>query len=255
MMSKTHMVSHSHIHMRYLSVASSMGSAQSKYKSDTSVDTASHQLQMSKAQELRKQRRKQAMESVQSELDKGGLMDITIKEMENSKEHQEISKRLQEHGQKKLTREEKKQRDRALEELGLPSFSTCLKKHGLNQLKKDPIKVFQMNIGKLCNQACTHCHVESSPKKINEQMTMRTAERCMEIIRNSPSVKIVDITGGAPELNVECFRYLVKESRKLNLDVIDRCNLTVLSEPGQEDLAQFLADNQVHVIASLPCYG
>lgn len=84
-------------------------------------------------------------------------------------------------------------------------------------------------------------------------MDRKTADKCLEIIRNSPSVQTVDLTGGAPELNTE-FRHLVIEARKMGKVVIDRCNLTVLLEPGQEDLVKFLVDNQVRVVASLPCY-
>jgi len=84
-------------------------------------------------------------------------------------------------------------------------------------------------------------------------MSREVVDRCLSIIKNSPSVETVDLTGGAPELN-EHFRYLVQQVRALNLDLIDRCNLTVLSEPGQEDLADFLAANKVNIVASLPCY-
>jgi len=85
-------------------------------------------------------------------------------------------------------------------------------------------------------------------------MNREVADRCLEVLRNSPHIDTVDITGGAPELNTE-FRYIVTEARKMGKTVIDRCNLTVLLEPGQEDLADFLADNQVRVVASLPCYS
>ncbi|CAI5965471.1 unnamed protein product [Closterium sp. NIES-64] len=80
------------------------------------------------------------------------------------------------------------------------------------------------------------------------------AERVVQLVSSCPSVRCVDLTGGAPELNPE-FRYLVTEARRMGKEVIDRCNLTVLFEPGQEDLAEFLAANQVHVVASLPCYS
>jgi radical SAM/Cys-rich protein len=119
-------------------------------------------------------------------------------------------------------------------------------------LKRKPISTLQVNIGKRCNQACHHCHVESGPER-TENMTLPTIERLLLLIKNTPSINTVDITGGAPELNPH-FRYFVKQIRKRNIAVIDRCNLTVLSEPGQEDTAQFLADQQVHIVASLPCY-
>ncbi|UZJ56256.1 hypothetical protein CBS101457_005576 [Exobasidium rhododendri] len=113
--------------------------------------------------------------------------------------------------------------------------------------------VLQINIGKLCNLTCRHCHVESGPSKRRENMDLRTVERCIELLRRSPSIEVVDITGGAPELNLH-FRHLVKAARSLGKQVIDRCNLVVLFEKGQEDLVEFLADQQVHVVASLPCY-
>ncbi|CAI5525368.1 unnamed protein product [Closterium sp. Naga37s-1] len=115
------------------------------------------------------------------------------------------------------------------------------------------IETVQVNIGLYCNQACQHCHVDSSPLR-TEMMDHRTAERVVHLVSACPSVRCVDLTGGAPELNPE-FRYLVTEARRMGKEVIDRCNLTVLFEPGQEDLAEFLAANQVHVVASLPCYS
>ena len=112
---------------------------------------------------------------------------------------------------------------------------------------------WQVNIGLYCNQACNHCHVESSPKR-TEMMDRRVAEKCIDLLARSPSVQTLDITGGAPELN-DNFRYMVTEGRRLGREVIDRCNLTVLSEPGQEDLGEFLAANKVRIVASLPCYS
>lgn len=113
--------------------------------------------------------------------------------------------------------------------------------------------VFQLNIGLFCNQACTHCHVESSPKR-TEVMSQEVADRCLRLLDASPSVSTVDLTGGAPEL-CPAFRGLVAGARERNVEVIDRCNLTVLMEPGQEDLADFLAQHRVRVVASLPCYS
>lgn len=111
----------------------------------------------------------------------------------------------------------------------------------------------QVNVGKLCNQTCRHCHVDAGPHKKRENMSSATVERIIELMTLTPSLKTIDITGGAPELNPS-FRHLVQESRKLGLEVIDRCNLTVLFVKGQEDTAKFLADQNVHVVASLPCY-
>ena len=132
------------------------------------------------------------------------------------------------------------------------SFASTLRLHRLPGLYRDRIETLQVNVGKVCNQACHHCHVDAGPKR-TESMTPATAERVLELLRNTAGVETVDITGGAPELNAN-FRMLVKESRLLRKRVIDRCNLTVLLEPGQEDLLEFLSAQQVHVIASLPCY-
>jgi len=121
-----------------------------------------------------------------------------------------------------------------------------------NQALIKKVDTLQVNIGKLCNLACVHCHVESSPQKTVENMNQETVEAVVRFL-DQADIKTVDITGGAPELNPH-FRYLVTEARKRNLTVMDRCNLTVLFQPGQEDTAQFLADNQVEIVASLPCY-
>lgn len=112
-----------------------------------------------------------------------------------------------------------------------------------------------MNIGLYCNQACGHCHVESSPFR-QEMMTAETAAQCVKLLAATPSITTLDITGGAPELN-DSFRMLVQMARKVrpDVDIIDRCNLTVLQEPGQEDLVEFLKEHKVQVIASMPCYS
>ena len=115
------------------------------------------------------------------------------------------------------------------------------------------LKTLQVNVGKLCNQACHHCHVEAGPKR-TEIMSVKTANRVLELLRETPGVETVDVTGGAPEL-CPSFRPIVQEARRLGLTVIDRCNLTVLYEKGQEDTADFLAANRVKVVASLPCYS
>jgi radical SAM/Cys-rich protein len=119
-------------------------------------------------------------------------------------------------------------------------------------LKRPNITTLQVNIGKRCNQACHHCHVEAGPKH-PDNMALPTLERLLELLRTAPAVHTVDITGGAPELNPH-FRYFVTEIRKLGRTVIDRCNLTVLYEEGQEDTAEFLAQQGVEIVASLPCY-
>lgn len=118
-------------------------------------------------------------------------------------------------------------------------------------LRRISIDTVQINVGKLCNQACVHCHVDAGPKR-TEIMDRRTAELALDFVRAAGAQK-VDITGGAPELNPS-FRFLVGQARQEGRHVIDRCNLTVLFEPGQEDLAEFLARMEVEVVASLPCY-
>jgi radical SAM/Cys-rich protein len=110
----------------------------------------------------------------------------------------------------------------------------------------------QINIGKRCNQACHHCHVESGPNR-TENMELPTIDRLLELLASASGTKIVDITGGAPELNPH-FRCFVNEVRAMGKTVIDRCNLTIFFEEGQERTAEFLAKNCVEVVASLPCY-
>lgn len=131
------------------------------------------------------------------------------------------------------------------------TFDQTLALHGL-ELKRTQTRVLQINVGKKCNQTCAHCHVNAGPAR-TELMTRETAERVLEWLAKT-NIPVVDITGGAPELNPH-FRYLVEEVRRLNRHVMDRCNLTILWESGQEDLAEFLASHQVEIVASLPCYG
>lgn len=136
----------------------------------------------------------------------------------------------------------------------IPSrFEQKLANEGLS-LERAKVTTLQVNIGKLCNQACRHCHVESGPTKTRENMDQRSIEHLIKLIDNSSELETIDITGGAPELN-PYFRMLVEHARKKGLEVIDRCNLTVLFEPGQEDTAQFLAEQGCQVVASLPCYS
>ena len=120
------------------------------------------------------------------------------------------------------------------------------------ELRKQKLEILQVNLGKLCNLACVHCHVEAGPTKTRENMNCETAEAVVRFMDRA-QIKTLDLTGGAPELNPN-FRYLVTEAKKRGIHVIDRCNLTVLFVPGQEDLAEFLASHNVEVIASLPCY-
>jgi radical SAM/Cys-rich protein len=119
-------------------------------------------------------------------------------------------------------------------------------------LRRNVTSTLQINLGKLCNQACHHCHVEAGPKR-TEAMTEETAQRVIRLLEASPSIRTVDFTGGAPELNPH-FRWMVSRCRELDREVIDRCNLSILFEPGMEDLGEFLAQQHARVVASLPCY-
>jgi len=112
-------------------------------------------------------------------------------------------------------------------------------------------EILQINIGLRCDLQCVHCHVNSSPKR-TEKMDEATIAAVYDYVKNS-DVHTLDITGGAPELHPQ-FRELVVKVRALDINVIDRCNLTILSEPDQKDLAEFLAEQQVEIVASLPCY-
>jgi radical SAM/Cys-rich protein len=122
---------------------------------------------------------------------------------------------------------------------------------GLHPLRPTGITVFQINVGKLCNQTCRHCHVDAGPDR-TESMSRETAELCIGALAKS-EIPTVDITGGAPELNPN-FRWLVEQARGLNRHVMDRCNLSVLLLPSQADLAEFLAAHRVEIVASLPYY-
>ncbi len=119
-------------------------------------------------------------------------------------------------------------------------------------LRRSTLETLQVNLGYRCNQSCLHCHVNAGPNR-KEMMDDDTLALIPEVIR-ARGIRALDLTGGAPELH-EGFRALVRTARNLNVNVIDRCNLTILSEPGQEDLAEFLAANAVEVVASLPCYS
>ena len=118
-------------------------------------------------------------------------------------------------------------------------------------LRRGQLDTLQVNVGYRCNQSCLHCHVNAGPTR-REEMQADTAELIVRYL-DASDVSTLDVTGGAPELNAQ-FRYLVREGRKRGLRVIDRCNLTILEEPGQEDLAEFLAENRADVVASMPCY-
>lgn len=118
-------------------------------------------------------------------------------------------------------------------------------------IRRGRLETLQVNLGYLCNQSCLHCHVDAGPRR-REVMREATILTVLDFLRAS-GVKRLDLTGGAPEMNPH-FRELVREARGMGVQVTDRCNLTVLEEPGYEDMAAFLAENGVEVIASLPCY-
>jgi radical SAM/Cys-rich protein len=131
-------------------------------------------------------------------------------------------------------------------------FDTMLARNGLGPLRRSCARTLQINVGKLCNQACHHCHVDAGPKR-TERMSRTAAERVIEVLARSPRVATMDITGGAPELN-ENFGVLVERARALSREVIVRCNLTVIFVDGMSWLPKFYARNNVHLICSLPCY-
>ena len=116
-------------------------------------------------------------------------------------------------------------------------FEQVLADHGRLPLRATGIEVLQINVGKLCNQTCRHCHVDAGPDR-REVMSRETAEACLDVLRRS-DIPTLDITGGAPEMNPH-FRWLVTEARGLGRRVIDRCNLTILVAPGFDDLPEFL---------------
>lgn len=134
---------------------------------------------------------------------------------------------------------------------GFVPFEERMRSTSLDPLYATGITVFQINVGKLCNQTCAHCHVDAGPDR-REVMSRETAELCIQALAQT-DIPTVDITGGAPEL-CPSFRWLVERSKSLGRHVIDRCNLTILLVLSQADLGEFLAKHEVEVIASLPYY-
>ena len=133
----------------------------------------------------------------------------------------------------------------------IPSFEEKLNEIGMYPLKPFMTEIMQINVGYMCNQTCKHCHVDASPWR-KEIMTKETMQQCIDAIGGT--IKTVDLTGGAPEMNPD-FKWFVKELRKKNVnEIIVRSNLTILQEPGFEDYAEFFRQNNITVIASLPCY-
>jgi radical SAM/Cys-rich protein len=134
------------------------------------------------------------------------------------------------------------------------TFSSRLAADGLS-LARESLRTLQLNLGKMCNLACHHCHVEAGPKRmeIMPQDVMTRVLGWLDLYRAELGTEVVDLTGGAPEMNPH-FRWLVRELRGRGVHVLDRCNLTILLEPEFEDLIDFLASMEVEIVASLPCY-
>ena len=132
-----------------------------------------------------------------------------------------------------------------------PDFQSLLSRHGRATLQASGISILQVNVGKVCNQTCTHCHVDAGPDR-RESMSERVADACLNLLQQG-NIPTLDITGGAPEMNAQ-FRRLVTGARTLGRQIIERCNLTILVAPGFTELPEFLAEQQVEIVASLPCY-
>ncbi len=137
--------------------------------------------------------------------------------------------------------------------LQLPTFEERLADEDL-VLVRSKATILQVNLGKLCNLACAHCHVNAGPHR-QELMTRETIDQVIEWYGKTASIDTLDLTGGAPEMNPD-FKYLVSKIRTLRpeSEIIDRCNLTILLEPGFEDLVEFFVENRVQIVASMPCY-
>lgn len=133
-----------------------------------------------------------------------------------------------------------------------PSFEQALAVYHPLPLKAHLISTLQVNVGKVCNQTCHHCHVDAGPHR-TESMSKATMDQVLEVLNRTPQITAVDITGGAPEMNPH-FEYLVEQCWARGRKVIDRCNLTVFYVKGKAHLPRFLADHRVEIIASLPCY-
>lgn len=132
-----------------------------------------------------------------------------------------------------------------------PTFHDTVESTGLSPLSAGQVEVLQVNVGKVCNQTCGHCHVDAGPDR-REAMSPETAAACLRAL-DSAGIGVLDITGGAPEMNPQ-FEALVTGARRLGRRVIDRCNLTILRAPGYTHLPEFLAAHEVEIVASLPCY-
>jgi len=238
----------------------------------TSVDIDGHKLEKKRRQRTPKNKDNNnelpsvSQKWIREDLFGESLIGETLASLETDVDFQRTVERMDSIGAAAMTREERTQRRRALEDLGVPDWLTVVANKKTQHLQAPQLPLpmrrhtptlLQVNIGLYCNQACAHCHVESSPLKTDEQMQTDTVVRILYLLKNTPSITTLDITGGAPELN-QNFRMLVsmaKELRGDKLEIIDRCNLTVLQEPNQHDLVEFLASHKVRVVASLPCYS
>jgi len=134
---------------------------------------------------------------------------------------------------------------------GFSKFAEKYFEVGNGELKTREIEIFQVNLGKMCNQVCKHCHVDAGPDR-KEIMTRETMQLCLDALAQT-DIQTVDLTGGAPEMNPD-FKWFVTEIKKLNKHILVRSNLTILVANGYEDYPKFLADNQVEIISSLPFY-
>jgi radical SAM/Cys-rich protein len=140
-----------------------------------------------------------------------------------------------------------------LGEKKIPSFKESIEAHGHFPLRPAHLEILQINVGKMCNQVCTHCHVDAGPDR-KEIMTRDTMQLCLNALDKAPSIHTVDLTGGAPEMNPD-FLWFVEEVSKRNVKTIVRSNLTILmSNKKYNDYPAFFAEHKVTVIASLPCY-
>ncbi|MGB3077173.1 MAG: arsenosugar biosynthesis radical SAM (seleno)protein ArsS [Chitinophagales bacterium] len=143
--------------------------------------------------------------------------------------------------------------DEVVQSAAITPFKEKLKTLGFYPLKPTGIDILQINVGKLCNQTCKHCHVDAGPDR-KEIMSRETLEQCLEAVRTS-GISTVDITGGAPELNPH-FRWFVKECTQFGVKVMNRCNLTVIfSNKKYNDLPEFFAEHKIEVVSSLPFYN
>ena len=139
-------------------------------------------------------------------------------------------------------------------DFSLVPFQQKLEESGLYPLKSGAVQIFQLNLGKMCNQVCRHCHVDAGPDR-KEIMTVETMHQCLDALRNNPQLSTVDLTGGAPELNPH-FRWFVGEIKKLQRHVIVRCNLTIiLANKKYHDLPEFYKSHRIEVVSSLPFYS